>query len=93
MPLRPSGSSRMVEASQLETAVAARSSLSPAGLRGEKGEIHNAECPSAPPQIRVYVLIYGTRIIRRHTVMDLYTATRTRSLPVLHVYIYSAAVC
>ena len=47
LPLRPSGSSMMVETSQLGTAVPARRSmLSPAGPRGENGEKNTAGCPS-----------------------------------------------
>ena len=78
MPLRPSGSSRMVEASQLETAVAARSILAPAGCPWRK-----KAKPGVPPQIRVGTDIWDAC----HTKVGLiviycYMATRTRSLPI-----------
>ena len=65
LPLRPGGSSRMIEASQLETAVAAgRNYLPPAGPRGEKDQKPKS---GAPFQIRV------------RTDINQYMATRTRS--------------
>ena len=64
-PLRPSGSSRMIEASQLETAVAARGTISPAGARDEKGEKNDAGCPSPDPSL----LIYGYTYVRGLIVM------------------------
>ena len=47
----------MVEDLQLETVVAARSTFSPVGSRGEKGETTNAGCPQ-PHLIRPFTHIW-----------------------------------
>ena len=51
LPLRPSGSSRMFEASQLKMTVAARSTLSPAAPRGEKGKKKQSRVPLLSPKM------------------------------------------
>ena len=83
VPLRPSGSSRMVEVSQLETAVAARRSiLAPAGPPWRKGLKKQSRVPLLRSE---RVRIYRPCSIIRGLIPTYYCymATRTRPLPII----------
>ena len=67
LPLRPSGSSRMIEASQLETGAATQKYSFAGGPPWRKRRKSQSRVPLLRPE---YILIYRTLIIRRLIVMD-----------------------